>query len=223
MGVDAQMCFILTESLSKDKVRQLALDCYEAFNGGPLWLDHGRRSLGKDDPGVPLEELLKLGRGAHHCITKTNEFHQDGDSILPGEDEHIYEVHLICRYYGVGYERGPLDRILSIARWIRTRLPEARIFYGGDSSGVLADELTEEYEQELWEHFCKHGGKPYHRDRVFGRLYGEDETKNPFCKLCQQHYTQKGGRGGDFAAYHCDGCNHYLVTHDGGKTWKERF
>lgn len=222
MGIDAQMCFILKKSLSKDEVLQLAKDAYEAFNGGPLWLNHGRRPMGKDDPGVPLEELLKLGIGAHHCITATQAFHQDGEPLLAGDGEYMYEVHLICRYYGIGYERGPLDRILSIARWIHTRLPGARVFYGGDSSGVCAKELTPERERELWEHFCEHGGKPYHRGSMFRNML--EPKPEVICQLCKQPYEQKGGGGdGRFASFYCDGCNHYVSTNDGGKTWKERY
>ena len=167
MGIDAQMCFILPEPLKREAVRQLAMDAYEAFDGSPLWLDRGVKYMKKDDPGIPLEEILKLGKRAHHCITSTQALHQDGDPLVAGEGEYMYRVHLICRYYGIGYERGPLDRILSIARWIRTRFPQARVFYGGDSSGVCAKELTPERERELWEHFCEHGGKPYHRGSGF--------------------------------------------------------
>ncbi len=217
MGVDAQMCFILKEPLSKDEVRQLAMDCFEAFGSGMMMAYGNRKHPEKNQKG-PLEELLKLGRRAHHCITATDEFTQDGDSIFPGEGEYLYEVHMWCRYYGIGYERGPLDRILSVARWFRTRLPEARIYYGGDSSGCVADEFTPEFEQELWAHFCDQGGKPY--GGRFGGMFRGDGCKTPVCKLCKVPYIRYGGGGGgQYASFRCDGCGHHIQTHDGGKSW----
>lgn len=217
MGIDAQMCFILKEKFSKDQVRQLAMDAYEAFGDNMLMVHRNGKHLEKEET-LPLEEILKLGRGAHHCITAEKEFTQDGDSIFPTEGEYLYEVRLWCRYYGINYERGPLDTILSLARWIRTRMPAARIFYGGDSSGAVADELTPEFEQELWAHFCEHGGKPYHRG--FGGMFRGDGHRAPSCALCKVAYVRYGGgRHGQFASFRCDGCGHHIQTQDGGKTW----
>lgn len=226
MGIDAQMCFILKWPLKRNEVRQLALDAHEAFGGNLMDVcrdNYSRERWEREEKGVTLDEILKTGRRAHHCITRTNEFTQDGDSIFPQEGEHLYEVHLWCRYYDDGYERGPLAQIMALVEWLEWRLPDdARIFYGGDSSGAVAREMDEEYRQELWDHFCEHGNKPYYGTptRLHARLGLEEEKDIPTCQLCKKPYVRYGGReGGPFASFLCDGCGHGIQTNNYGTTW----
>ena len=65
------------------------------------------------------------------------------------------------RYYGKGYERGPITKLLTIISWIRTTFPQANIYYGGDDFESL---LTIQEQRKLWEHYVRFGERPYRRD-----------------------------------------------------------
>lgn len=71
---------------------------------------------------------------------------------------------LIClengwRYYGIGYERGPLHLISAHCDYLYYKT-SGNVFYGGDS-GVGLIEWTPELRETLWRHFAKHGHRPY--------------------------------------------------------------
>jgi hypothetical protein len=204
------MFFITESKIEPGALLSMSVDLHEAF-GSVMFPFRGYVDSGPSS----LDEILGLGEGAHHCIQKIEEYRQDGPVIAPVNGQCFYEVHLFVRYYGIGYERGPLPKILAVARWIRHRVPDSTILYGGDSSGINAEILTPEFEQELWGHFCEHGHKPY-ADRHWECNDGLDDR--PTCRLCNEQYIRFGG-GSPFAAYACHGCGHQIETHDGGKTW----
>jgi hypothetical protein len=124
------------------------------------------------------------------------------------------------RYYGIGYERGPILKIIEIATVLEYLLPECEILYGGDSSGVLAEPFTTTVQQELVQHYLGTAAEdPYGRyfDEGFSR--GEKfPFDRPTCDLCKVPMIRSGwGQG--FAAFHCAGCGHRVETRDSGKTW----
>ena len=69
-------------------------------------------------------------------------------------------VCTMSRYYGPGYERGPWPDIYGAIRTLQAAFPEAKVFYGGDTSddGI---ECTGEYLAEIWEHFLGPHGNDY--------------------------------------------------------------
>lgn len=71
-------------------------------------------------------------------------------------------VDTMARYYGPGYERGPWPDIYGAIRTLQAAFPEAKVFYGGDTSddGI---ECTDEYLAEIWEHFLGPHGDDYRR------------------------------------------------------------
>lgn len=71
-------------------------------------------------------------------------------------------VQTLARYYGPGYERGDWPRIYGAIRILQAAFPEARVFYGGDSSDD-GQECTEEFLAGIWEHFLSPNGDDYHQ------------------------------------------------------------
>ena len=91
--------------------------------------------------------MAELGTELMRKFELTNEdFHRGGPLLyLPREDYDLAQmegklgfllnVNIATEYYGVGYERGHLPLLVSIAEWLEQRLPGCRVLYGEDSSG----------------------------------------------------------------------------------------
>jgi hypothetical protein len=205
------MYFATDKEIFTDDLLSLAIDLHEAFGGGVV---HVWRGFNASDGLKSLADALRPTDDARHCITAISEYEQDGPTIKPGPGEYFYEVHLWGRYYGKGYERGDLPSILAVDQWLGLRVPGCRVYYGGDSGGVLAKELTLTYRAELWGHFCKCGHEPY---RTNWQCYDIMDSR-PVCPLCKIEMRRFGG-GNTYAAYECRGCGHSIETHDSGKTW----
>lgn len=202
MGVDAEM-FVRTRSgYIPEQVREMAHDLAEAFGyshfviarpGKHSWLPQGRHAL----------ELVDV-------------YEQDGPPIYPCVGEQFIQVHLFTRYYGKGYERGNWPFIDGVIRWLKMRIPDAEVWYGGDSSGICAELMDEAARNKLWRLFVKAGHKPYvHYDG-----WGHDREK-PTCDFCSapmaNYLWGPSGRRG----FCCHGCGLKLWTDDGGKTFYE--
>ena len=74
--------------------------------------------------------------------------------------ENRYEVNLFCRFYDIGYERGPWPELAGVIEWLRRQLIVSRIFYGGDCDDVLK-EVTPDTIEATWAHFARNGTLPY--------------------------------------------------------------
>lgn len=192
MGIDAQMFVKTKHHYSEWEVRRLSVDLCEAFWREPFFLF---------EPGE--YDDMPNGRHALEIITK---YEQDGDDIIPKRGEQFIEVHLADRYYGKGYERGPIATHIAIAEWLERRIPDAQVFYGGDSSGVLAEPFGKLEREAIFAHFAKVGHRPYHG--AFSSVFAKDHL--PICGFCQYAMTACGG-GRDREFYGCDGCGKKIV------------
>lgn len=107
------------------------------------------------------------------------------------------EFDTLWRYYGVGYERGPLVDILGIIRFIRDYLGEKllAIYYGGDCD-VGITETTPQTEAVLWKHFVEVGHQPY-----------LETLKNHPCPTCGFPMWKQGWSDGK-DMYSCSGCGY---------------
>jgi hypothetical protein len=92
-----------------------------------------------------------IGYGAEAVLIPENEEWFQGPRVV---------VDTMARYYGPGYERGPWPDIYGGIRVLQAAFPEAKVFYGGDSTddGI---ECTDEYLAEIWEHFLGPHGNDY--------------------------------------------------------------
>ncbi len=199
MGVDAEMFVQVKPPLSDREVERVAFELGSAF---------GHRQFFIDRTG-------KYGEGGQHAVQPVDVFTQDRPNIKPKRGEQFLQVHLWTRYYGIGYERGDLPLILSIAQWFDLRLPGCEVWYGGDSSGILAVHLDAVERASLWAHFVKHARRPY-LDR-FGQGLGGTSRHCTFCDEPMMQY----GFGAKYEAFSCAGCGFQEETRDSGLSWAE--
>jgi hypothetical protein len=204
MGIDACM-FVKHhgDRLTTDDVRALSGDLVAALGTSRLWVMRPAET-----PHCPE------GR---HALELVDVYHQDGPTLTPEQGEQFIEVHLWGRYYGPGYERGDWPTIDAICRWFEHRLPGCEVWYGGDSSGVEAEWMSDIVREEMWEHFATHGHDPYVLNRQ-GHLQTADDRICGFCRRLMEHY----GFGKNYEAWRCNGCGLDEETRDGGTTWTPR-
>ncbi len=197
MGVDAQMFVRTRAQFTQRAVRALSVDLVEAFGSEmflllPDWAIDGeweRETEVEPEAGVP-------GR---HALRMVRRYTQDGDDIAPDAGETFLEVSLMGRYYGLGYERGQLHDYIAVAEWLEYRIPEAAVWYGGDSSGICAEPFNKAYRGALMAHFARHGHKPYRG--AFG-----DRGNGPVCGFCGPRMSSSGGGQGQ-TFFYCAGCS----------------
>lgn len=137
---------------------------------------------------------------------------QDGDDIYAAPDEWLLDVNLWSRYYGIGYERGDILIICAIAEWCEANIPGCEVWYGGDSSGVVAKPFPEAERARLRRHLYSPEGRSYRYCAAKTALKGPGP-----CGLCpgSARFTEAGW-GRSYAAVYCGGCNKTFETRDGG-------
>lgn len=128
-------------------------------------------------------------RETYRCLEFIEEYEQDAPTIIPRPDEQLIQVNLSCRYYGEGYERGPILDIVNLAGFLDYLFPNCEIWYGGDSSGVEAAPFPWSEREKLVRHYFNVGREPYLR--CFG-----SETEIPTCVLDNKVMVPSGWGGG---------------------------
>lgn len=165
--------------------------------------------IDEENDGIPVE-YREPGR----CWT------QDGDPIFAKPGEWFLEVNVWTRYYGVGYERGDLLTLCAIAEWCEVNIPDCEVWYGGDSSGVLAEAWPDKKRRDLRKHLYSDMGRAYFN---YSSRRGE-KTKHPTpCGLCIDNGNfERFGSGANYIAVHCSSCGKSFESRDDGQTWKEQ-
>lgn len=96
---------------------------------------------------------------------------RNGRALVVEDDDWLprprVSLYTLSRYYGPGYERGDWPSIYGAIRLMQALFPEAKVYYGGDSSDDGC-ECTDEYLAEVWEHFLGPNGDDY-RARAHAR------------------------------------------------------
>lgn len=150
-------------------------------------------------------------------------YYQDGDPILAEPGECLLELSIWGRYYGEGYERGDLLTYCAMAEWLEINIPGCTVYYGGDSSGVLAEPFHAQRRMELRRHLYSEAGRAYfnHELPLLDRA-GEVTERPAPCGMCPGgiYRGSRFGYGQDYASYSCAGCGKSVETRDGGKTWQ---
>lgn len=189
------------KKLSKKTVRKMAADLAAAIPGALSVMRPGRF------------DWIPEGR---HALEIIDVYSQDGPDILPEIGEQFIEAHLSDRYYGPGYERGDWPNIFAVFMWLKANIPECFVWYGGDSSGVEAEEMTPEFLNRMWQHYVSHGHAPY----VETPNPYMEKTKRPICDFC-------GGREmwqfrfGEIDGYRCEGCEYKVKAPRGTTDFSE--
>ena len=205
MGIDAQLLVKTKFKVNEGMVLRWAYDLAYAFGSEQFFM-------------IKPNQAKKYGDAPRHCLSIIDEYTQDGDSLFPKKGETFIAVHLFTRYYGEGYERGDLPFIISVADWVKRNIPESEIWYGGDSSGVLAEPFDKKARELAWQHFCRVGRKPY--VEAFDHLEGIVPL---VCELCKKPMLRKGwGNKGKYVLLVCPGCGTQMESNDKGETYEER-
>lgn len=198
MGIDIGMFAKVKgkeNHLTEKQVKHLSYRIADAFGYDWFWIE--REGNGE-------------AYGPRHALTIVKEFTQDGDSVYADDENQIIEVGTLNRYYGEGYERGPLPLIVSVAVWLELNIPHSEIYYGGDSSVIVSELFDKKARSKLFRHFAKHGHLPY----------VSDGNNSMICDFCEEPMTQYG-YGQSYEAYVCRGCGYHKETHDKRESWKE--
>lgn len=148
-------------------------------------------------------------------------YEQDGPTVLADPGVWFLRLNLWGRYYGEGYERGDLLTYCAMAEWIEANIPNAEVWYGGDSSGVLLEPFDEPARAKLRRHLYSSHGRDYYAAMSFQRP-GTFPTPKP-CSLCvpgELRFVQHG-TGANYIAVSCGGCGKSFESRDGGKSWQE--
>jgi hypothetical protein len=145
---------------------------------------------------------------------------EDGDNIFAEPGEWLLRVALWTRYYGIGYERGDLLTICAVAEWCELCLPNCAVWYGGDSSGIVAKPFPEAERRKLKEHLYSLQGRDYF---AYDKRKGVVPIHPAPCSLCVPGGDfNQFGFGGNYTAVSCEGCGKNFETRDGGATWQEQ-
>lgn len=198
MGIDARMLVRTHRKVSAEEVKQIAVRAQIAI---------GTDTLDVSRPG----RWYKNGR--HSLTLVEGAWEQDGPDIEPENGETFVEVHLTTRFYGPGYERGNLVGILAVARYMRAAFAPCEVWYGGDSSGVLARHLDDKYEAELWAHFMSTEARRYFAS--FGGL-GKRDAHSVHCDFCGINANENMWSGGDTGHY-CPSCGQHWCRYADGR------
>jgi hypothetical protein len=212
VGIDARM-YVTTPYQFTDA--ELQDWCYrlgsvlgrEGHPRGPVWVE---RPEGDGSAS-------SAGRRALRDCAQTNR--EDEKPCRIWQDHEMLEVSLFTRYYGEGYERGDIIGIVATAEWLERNIPDAAVYYGGDSSGALVAPFPDRVRDRLIEHWAKEGHLPY--DAGFARsMHDYNAATTPVCDFCNAVLIQYGW-GPQYAAYGCAGCGLEVVSRDGGDTFRE--
>lgn len=234
MGIDAQMYVVVTKKPTEDDLLR--------------WSGQLSRSIGSEYFRIEPWSHEGLKPVESGCLTLAGSkyredddpppgtfFHQDGPTAKAKKGEWFIEVKLMSRYYGIGYERGPLLTFCAIAEWLELHpeIKPKKILYGGDSSGVLAEPFDQAKRLELKKHLFSAEGRDYfnHGKKSAEYGFGPDDTweygvpdfvdKCKICKASGFKYPTRYGTGQGYSAMRCGGCGKRFETKDSGKTWSE--
>lgn len=179
-----------------------------------------RRALSLTNEKYPLEVSEIEHYNLNPDLDYTGKIYtQDGDPVFAEDGEWFIEVSLWSRYYGVDYERGNLQVICTVAEWLEYNIG-GEVWYGGDSSGVLAEPFGEKQRQELKRHMYSVDGRAYFESF---QQRGTFPTPKP-CGLCipgEPRFNRNGwGNGDKYVAVSCGGCGKHFTSNDGGVTWE---
>lgn len=208
MGIDAEMFVRTRKPLTPRQIRNLSVDLCEAFGQEPFLLMPGWTIAEDEDPEYPTTEWWEAGDPiGRHALRRIKWWQQDGPDIKPRKGEQFIAVSLMSRFYGEGYERGPIHLHCAIAAWLESRIDGGEVWYGGDSSGCVASKFDGLARASILAHFHQHGHRPY-TGGFSG--FGSGTLRAPACGFCGPSMKSNGG-GPDVTFYWCAGCGAQLA------------
>jgi hypothetical protein len=218
MGVDARILIKITEPsswLSRAQLRQLSAKLTSVIGSEHFFLrpedDRHALSFTIDDNARYPDEYEEI-YGRPFDPNGPAVFSQDGDEIVAKPNEQFIEVHVWSRYYGEDYARGDWKTLSWVMLWCVYNIPNCEVWYGGDSSGICAEQMTPGRMQEMTKYFLTSGNDEYWMNAKHADFK---------CEFCGCGVVNSGG-GQTCGFYHCDSCGSQWVT-TGNHTMTRRF
>ena len=205
MGVDACILVKITDPkswLQYDQLRKLSAQMTATIGPEHFFLDAERNRHA-------LEFLLDYNERYGICRKDGRlAYAQDGRNIIAKPNEQFITVNLMSRYYGKSYARGDWPTIHHTILWLQKNISDCEVWYGGDSSGIVARKMTAKRLKEFTEYFCSSGHSTYNRYWA----------KSGVCQFCQVPVTNCGG-GGSETFFNCNSCgSEWVVTRMNSET-----
>jgi len=104
---------------------------------------------------------------------------------------------------------------INVAEYLEYKIADAKIFMGGDSSGICAEPFNKEEREKIKKYFFENGHHSYRENRS---ILGTGTHRK--CDFCDKYMNQYGF-GKEYMAFICYGCGFKEETRDNGKTWEE--
>lgn len=164
----------------------------------------------KTSKELTKQEIKELQYHLMHRVEKSFFWIDENEKffITPTDIPNIYEIKTLCRYYGIGYERGSALQIITVLLYLESK--EYSVFYGGDSFPGLPS-LNKEKILELLDYYIEEGNFPYLT--CFTSQNDIKEENIPFCSFCNVKMNRYGF-GIKYAVFNCLGCRETQVYKD---------
>lgn len=131
-------------------------------------------------------------------------FSQDSSEepyLIALENEQFIACHLFSRYYDEDYARGDWKTLFFVLMWLVYNIKDSEVWYGGDSSGCLMEQMTAERMNELSKFYLTSGNDSYWMNKKIANQ----------CEFCAIGVVHSGG-GAGVEFYGCDGCGQQWVV-----------
>ena len=189
MGVDAQMLLKMKHEPTIKELKEMQYNIMHRIGKDLFWTK-----------GVFYKDGTYKKDESRMFLSIVEEYLEDSNEpIVPTDGETLVKVDMSCRYYGPGYERGPGMEIASLMLFLNGAYPNIIVCYGGDSSGILAEEFNMERSLEFLMYYLEHGNAPYFC------YFDKSNNINPKCSYCNISMNRHGW-GKRYASFGCLGC-----------------
>ncbi len=213
MGVDVKMYVEVPDTITPDRVLKVSRRMVDCFGADSFWWH--------DENDKYTRAMLAKGQTVPHALYLREPFERDDDGNYVSSKEQEGKLHVVVstlgRYYGPGYERGPLHEYVAWAHYLKHHFPEGIVYYGSDS-GDQYEAWTPSFEKMMLNHFHTHGHEPYRGGFNLGNKYKGGPKDCPRCLVP----LIQSGFGQEYGGYFCNSCDHKIATYDGGKTYIDR-
>lgn len=196
MGIDACMLVRgincrLTDSELKKVSAILVSRVTASSSGRPFYLNPKEGQLAIDlAPSVSIEpnevgkDIIDIPPGKGYMSGYV--------PILAAENEWIYNISLLGRFYGIGYERGHLWDYIAIAETLEHIFPNCTVLYGGDEESTPIMPFGKMEREHLISYLCSPIGLFYYVSTPEKSRLGTDippKIPEDICKSCPDNHA----------------------------------
>jgi ribosomal protein L37AE/L43A len=207
MGVDAQILLKITNPASwvdPVQLRQLSARLTNVIGHEQFFLrpEENRHALSFTiDENAKYPDEYEEIHGKPFDRSAPAIYSQDGDDIVAKPNEQFIELHIFGRYYHEDYARGDWKTLSWIMLWCVYNIPDCEVWYGGDSSGCVAELMTPERMNKMTKYYLTRGNDDYWMNEK--TLYR--------CDFCGCGVVQNGGSN-TVGFWTCNSCGSQWVT-----------